>query len=156
MGANETQTPDREAARDAALERLADEYGQDADPAELARRVVRMSQQPGHRRSLLGRPTAEETVDGLWALRAARDELDQVEALLLDCVPASPNLTWNHAGVPLGITGVGAGGRWRRLRAQLNQDDTTGKDPADDGAIDAARSADPVTTPAAGTAPYTA
>lgn len=148
MGANETQVPDREAERAAALERLADEYGQDADPAELARRVVRMSQQPGHWRSLLGRPTAEQTVDGLWALRAARDELDQVEALLLDCVAACPDLTWDQAGVPLGITGVGAGGRWRRLRSHPNREGAAAADDAD--------SADPVTTPAAATAHHAA
>lgn len=100
----------------AAIARLAAVYG-DADPVELARRVVAAA-------AAADGPDAaqqEHLVDALWAVNAVRAELDELELDLLGDVAAliedrDTALTWGAAAEPYGITGAGLSARWQRRR----------------------------------------
>lgn len=103
-----------------AIARLRDAYGDDASLLELVERVVHGSTSRRRAAPL----TRSDVIDGLWAITAARRELDRLEALLLIAAPKAtpkPLRQWEVAE-PLGVQQGGISGRLRRLRPLIDQE----------------------------------
>jgi hypothetical protein len=107
--------------RDQMIVELSHEYGSDT-PLELASRIARVSQQPGHMRS--GPPTVDEALGGLAATAAARDEADYIEACLIRDA-RSARVPWARIADALGLNSAQAAqARWAARRHLLEPNNT--------------------------------
>lgn len=106
-------------ARDQMIVELSHDY-EAANHLELASRIARVSQQPGHMRS--GPPTGDEALGGLAATTAARDEADYIEARLIRDA-RSARVPWARIADALRLNSAQAAqARWSARRHLLDHE----------------------------------